>query len=251
MRTRDLKENLDSTNVWLNEIDNIYLSSTNFEMLLIDKDDQFDTYERLRADLKARKEILLSKTTGLDSSTINNKCEIQQIIEKLETVLNLIEMKTLKTKNLQALMDEFNSNYENLNLFIRNAYVQFEEIERNTKQPDQSIIEQIYSLETSVKENNKIDDQLKPCIEKIRAQFSPELISSEKLKLLEQDSFDLNLNFENLSHICAAKIDELNKIQNLTTNYNDLRLKLNEWLHEARLKTQAKINYKQIQVNTI
>jgi hypothetical protein len=56
---------------------------------------------------------------------------------------------------------------------------------------------------------------------------------------------------ENLPHICAAKIEELNKIQNLTTNYNDLRLKLNEWLHEARLKTQAKINYKQIQVNTI
>jgi len=42
---------------------------------------------------------------------------------------------------------------------------------------------------------------------------------------------------ENLSHICAAKIEELNKIQNLTTNYNDLRLKLNEWLHEAELKT--------------
>jgi thiol-disulfide isomerase/thioredoxin len=73
----------------------------------------------------------------------------------------------------------------------------------------------------------------------------------EKLKIVKTNKNFRNLNFENLSHICSAKIEELNKIQNLTTNYNDLRLKLNEWLHEARLKTQAKINYKQIQVNTI
>jgi len=242
LRTRDLKENLDSTNVWLNEIDNIYLNN-NQEIISFDglnhsiivKDDQFEMYERLLNDLNARKDMLLSKTC--DSS--QNKLEIQQIIEKLESILNQIQTKNLKTKSLQTLMDEFNSNYEHLNLFIRNLYVKFEEIEKNIRQPESilNVIEQIYLLENSVKENNKVDEQLQPCIEKMRANFCPELISSEKLKLLEQDSNELKINFENLTHICDAQIEELNKIHNYKLKYNDLRVKLGEWLHEAELKT--------------
>lgn len=252
IRTRDLKDSLDSTTVWLNEIDNVYLNSrlevlsVNNNNRLIVKDDQFDLYDRLLSDLNGRRQMLLDKLLADSTSSANDSTSqqvIDQLLDRLDTIAFHIQSSAIKAKGLQDLMNKFNLNYEKQTAFIRVALTQLEQIDRNQhkniKQPESILdcVKQLEAFKSDVKQNNQVDSLLRPCLGQIQTEYCPELISNEKLLLLDQDANELAKGFTDISQQCDLKMDELNQIHDYTLEYNDLKDSLEKWLRQSELNT--------------
>ena len=58
-RLHSVKENLDSTSKWLNEMNQVYLSGASMAHLQSSHEDKLEFYDRLKSDLNSRKQILL------------------------------------------------------------------------------------------------------------------------------------------------------------------------------------------------
>ena len=97
-KARNLKENVDSTNSWLSQI--------NVESLATSSD-----IEKIRSELDSRKEAL---TKNLSSNDYNAKRVVEQLIDKIDFLSDKIDTKASKAKSLQHFLSKFEENCDKL-----------------------------------------------------------------------------------------------------------------------------------------
>ena len=97
-KARNLKENIDSTNSWLNQINLASLASPN-EM------------DKLKSELDSRKDALVNSIPPSDFST--NKM-VDQLLEKIEFINANIDAKASKAKMLESFLDSLSENYDKI-----------------------------------------------------------------------------------------------------------------------------------------
>ena len=132
-QTRNLKENLDSTSTWLDQIDRVYLNGSAEEAAVaaivlnrLEKDnsssavtsssssDHFEGYDRLRDELQARKELLVKNLSKSSQDTLSNPKEANELLVKIDHTLDQLTDKASKMKSLQALLDKFYAHCDKL-----------------------------------------------------------------------------------------------------------------------------------------
>ena len=264
-KARNLKQNLDSTNSWLNEIDQVYLNGSHKpsnelnEKLLNtssdSNDDQLEFYDRLRSELSSRKEALLKNLTGTHDVSSNKM--IDQLLDKIGEINHKIDLKSNQSKNLQSLLDEFNANYDSLLKFSKKCANKLESIDMvnggvlNSKQEletkpthSQSIsntIQFIQSIQAEIKQNESsiLDGVLKPCLAKIESNYVPSLYSKELYQSLELDLNELQLNIDQLLSYTDIKLKELDAMHGCATKYSDSKSSFETWLQTIELKIHS------------
>lgn len=232
--TRNLKENFDLTNNWLNEID---------QVLNIKSNEDQEVYDRIKSELISRKEALVKNLVANESS----KKIVDQLINRIDSVNKKLDFKSNRIKNLQNLLENFNTNYEKLNLYSKRLANKLECLDissgqlmdsrtqqiKSNKTPSlesvQESIKLVEDLKSDIEENeeNCLNKILKPLLKQIETQFAGEI----NLEKLETNLEELKIDLNKLILSCVQKLKELEELKQELENYSNLKQKIDIWLN--------------------
>ena len=246
--TRNIKENLESTQSWLNEINQVYLLNNSLMIDPQNKNDQFESFERIKSELSSRKELLL-KNLPSDSS-------IDQIIQKIDLINESIDIKASKSRILQSLLEQYSKNYDILNKYFKESANKLEKIDiindassslsssnkSNTKPAHFVLIKNCIQLIGEIKaglvdtEQTLLEQILQPCLREIENSFVPDLFGQDQFRQLDQDLNDLKHDYNHLINLSQAKMNELATMSEMAVKYAQLKGDFEKWLQSIELK---------------
>lgn len=209
--------------------------------------------------MNARKDALVKNLSTQPSS--NDSKIVEQVLAKIDSISKKIDQKASKTKHLQNLLDQFNTNYEKLSLHCKRLAFKLDNIDISTGQLCDSTkaasankpsghhklptndslnrsLQLIDEMRSDLEQNEVqiLDKLLKPCLEQLESQFSGDLLSTDKLDALNTDLNELRCDIEQLGAACDQKWADLNHVKQCFEEYVAKKGDFEVWLNTAELK---------------
>ena len=230
-RTRNLKENVDSTINWLAQIEHVVSSGINGQV-----------YENLRNEIQSKKEILVK---NLQSSSKNQS--VDKLLSEMDSVIKKIDSKSEKTKLANDFREKLTLLIESTRNKLKQNAAYIDSIDPvngvpkqcNLKQSHIDILKNSIELMNEIRlELNQIDLEiegtLKPMLSQAETQLIPEF-SNELEKII--DEFNDLINFsQNLNSSYGSKFADLNKMQELANLHSSQRTSLEESLRLLEIR---------------
>lgn len=257
---RNLKENFDLTNSWLNEIDHAYFNGRQQQR-------ENGELDQIKTELSVRREALVKNMSSQQGVVLSDSSKIaDQVLAKIDAISRKIDQRAAKTKSLNSLLDQFNTHFEKLSLHCKRIAFKIDHINVGSGQladtssgqsrskisasssPTSESFERSLALidemrsDLRANEANILDKVLKPCLEQLESQYvmgsggEQQLLSAEKFEQLSGDLSELKSDIDQLDGACEQKWALLSECMKNFLDYSDRRGMFDAWLNGFEIK---------------
>lgn len=217
--------------------------------------------ERVKTELNARRDALLKNISSQSTTgTVNESKLADQVLAKIDAINKKIDQKATRTKNMQSLLDQFNTHFEKLSLHCKRIAFKLDHIDVSAGQLcDASLasssstklsrvgptsdsfsrsLELVDEMRSDLRQNeaNILDKVLKPCLDQLETQFLGDLLAADRLEQLKNDLDELKVDIEHLDAACDQKWALLNEAMKSFLDYGDRRGRFDAWLNAFEIK---------------
>lgn len=209
--------------------------------------------------MNARREALV-KNLSAQTSAVNDSKIADQVLAKIDAISKKIDQRAAKTKNMQNVLDQFNTHFEKLSMHCKRIAFKIDHINVNSGQlsdtskaaaaaaaksstsPTSESFERSLALVDEMRsdlrtnEANILDKVLKPCLEQLESQYLGDVLSADRFEQLSVDLSELKSDIDQLDGACEHKWTLLNEVMKNFLEYNEQRGRFDAWLNGFETK---------------
>lgn len=210
--------------------------------------------------MNARREALV-KNLSAQTAAVNDSKIADQVLAKIDAISKKIDQRAAKTKNMQNVLDQFNTHFEKLSMHCKRIAFKIDHINVTSGQlcetskamksnsssstsssPTSESFERSLSLVDEMRsdlrtnEANILDKVLKPCLEQLESQYLGDVLSVDRFEQLSTDLNELKSDIDQLDGACEHKWTLLNEVMKNFLEYNEQRGRFDAWLNAFEVK---------------
>lgn len=216
---RNLKENLDSTSQWLNDLNE---SSGSLNSC----DDRLEAYDRLKAEIQTRKQLLI-KSFPRDEAT----GQLEQLINKIDSLATEIDLKAENQQKLDNILSRIHSEHSKLSEFCKQELRKLNTLQLG---PIKDTIKTVEDLEAQVNAIERPKCQnLSSALSDAKYKFWPDVLTDDKLKSVQHSITELENNLNQLAESAQMKMNDLQNIHDYSTKHRTLKDRFEAYLQQT------------------